>query len=206
MRSPSGALHILHTYALFAGGPGLIQQINGRMAWQCRELQIHRVKSARMWDAKEDVGKLFYATLHKDRQVNQTTCMIRMLTGASWMATVTSSPPYFLSTDFDPHFPTILSDARFGGDDAEADGSQAQEGEIPVSKGAAALRSHPFLVQLTLVENEILTRLHAEGTFNEAAVLEYEGKLSAFNKTFREDQKKRERPLLQAFAEIRYLW
>jgi hypothetical protein len=61
------ALHIIHTAALLVAGPEEVQSLLGRMAWQCRELGIHRHVTARSYAPADKIERLFYTTLYKDR-------------------------------------------------------------------------------------------------------------------------------------------
>jgi hypothetical protein len=103
---------------------------------------------------------------------------------SSWFATLSANPPHLLTDDFDVHFP-----------------NPTKEEDIETG-----IEAFPFIVQLTLLENELSTLAHGKRAFDVDFVLEYEGRLASWMVGFREEQERVRRPTLDAYSSIRYHW
>lgn len=82
--------------------------------------------------------------------------------------------------------------------------------DLPLAQAPDDLESgidtYPFLVQLTLYENQLLTLAHTGKEFSAEFVLETEGKWGVWMSLFRDEQAATPRPILYAFASIRFHW
>lgn len=139
--------------------------------------------------------------------------VVRGLTN-SWFATLTGLPPYLTTGTFDVQFsrpfPTPLDPSppppqrpTAAGGSIEGDGTSTSEGR----EYHRGIDAHPFLVQLTLFENELATLMHVPDTqISIDVVLDLERKWGDWMVVFRDDQLKGEKPMHHAFSMIRFHW
>jgi hypothetical protein len=188
--------------ALSCGGPDEQREVLRRMAWQVTELGLHRLPTARAYPASERVDRLFFMTLYKD----------------SWFAALCGRAPFIRYGDFDPGVlvranvedSAVVPLHLFGSRDLHTSGLEAL----------------PFLLQLTMFENELATIMsrpvvvgHEDGAdgggaagegrplqFGVDAVLELEQRWGEWMVAMRDDQVLNERPLFHAYATIRFNW
>lgn len=105
----------------------------------------------------------------------------------SWYATICDQAPFLRWSEIDH-------------DLSPADGDMTD-----LDRGVEAV---PFLVQLTVFENDLLSRLHAgpSQTITTEYVLDTEARWDKWTKAFREEQGKVSRPMLYIYANIRFHW
>lgn len=105
----------------------------------------------------------------------------------SWYATICDQPPFLRWSEIDHDLSTAAVEAKDldGGPDAV-----------------------PFLVQLTVFENDLLTRLHGGSSqaLSTEYVLDTEARWDKWTKAFREEQGRVSRPMLYIYANIRFHW
>ncbi|BEJ13893.1 hypothetical protein CspHIS471_0310670 [Cutaneotrichosporon sp. HIS471] len=87
------ALHCLHLFAQIIGGPEDTRELLGAMAWQARELGLHRRETAAAYPAADRVGQLFFSTMYKD----------------TWFATLVDAPPFTRLGEYD-YDPSVSTD------------------------------------------------------------------------------------------------
>ncbi|GFZ48450.1 hypothetical protein JCM24511_06198 [Saitozyma sp. JCM 24511] len=161
------ALDLLHMFLINRGGPNELRALLGRLAWQCKELGVHRTASCRSYPRADKVEQLFYGALYKD----------------AWFATLYLGRPYFTHGEFEHTWTTLPS-------------------KDELRRG---LDAFPFLVDLTLIENGLLSSLRERPASFET-VVSFERRLSAWWDVFRTEQKREKKHVMLNFAEIRFHW
>jgi hypothetical protein len=106
---------------------------------------------------------------------------------SSWYATICDQAPYLRWSEIDHDLSPVEGDAT------------------DLDRGVEAA---PFLVQLTVFENDLLSRLHAgrNQPLSTDFVLETEARWDKWTKAFREEQGRVSRPMLYIYATIRFHW
>jgi hypothetical protein len=68
--SHTGALHLLHFWALRHGSKADFEHVLERMNEHCLQLGLHQKATVALYPAEESGGRLFYLTMYKDTWVS----------------------------------------------------------------------------------------------------------------------------------------